>query len=315
MSSESNSTTPFTFWLDSDEHAYYYAQFWIFLVLSLLNIPCSIVVLHNYLSQADRRQALHNYVNLIILPINLFYQLTDIVFYLHYFRTFQLLSTDRTFRLIWGYIDWTFFGMQIILFAWATIERHILIFHDRSVATKVKRFLFHYFPPMFIVVYCLTFYTIVIFGSNCENIDPEDHSTSFYPCGFANYPVYLYETLVHQIAPNFIVVISSLILIIRVIRSKYRVHQQIRRRQHRRMTLQLLSISFLYLIFPTPYSCVVLLYLLGMPTWIGADFIKYNTFCIFYVLLLHPVVCAAALPNWRKKLCRKRRAIAPMTKK
>lgn len=317
MSDSANESTPFSFWIDTDQELYYYIQFWIFLILSLMNIPCSIAVIYHYITCRDQRYALHNYTTLIILLINLFYQFTDIVFYLHFFRTYEFLSNTHTFRLIWGYIDWTFFTVQVLLFAWSTIERHILIFHDRLVSTKVKRFFFHHLPLVSILLYCFIYYTVVIFASNCENIDPNDRSSSFYPCGFQNERLYLYETIGHQIGPNFLIVISSLCLLIRTVRQKRRFRQNFRWRQHRKMTIHILSVAILYLLFSTPYSFVIFLYLVGMSPSIAADFVKYSLFCLYYALLMHSVICVVSSSDLLKRIrriCRRSTTVHPMVR-
>lgn len=315
MSSTSNESNAYNFWIDTDQALYYYIQFWIFLVLSLMNIPCSIATLYHHIVDQNGRHALHNYTTLITLPINLFYQLTNITFYLHFFRTYTSFSMSRTVRLIWGYIDWTFFAMQVLLFAWTTVERHILVFHNHLVSTKIKRFFLHYLPPIIIIVYCTIYYTLVIFAFGCENIDPDDHSSSIYPCAFQNERLYLYETIMNQIGPNFLIIISSLLFLIRIIRQKSRFNRQFRWRQHQKMIIHVLVVSLLYLIFGTPYSFVIFLYLAGMPTSIAGDFVKYSLFCLYYVLLLQSVVCAATLTGSLKQIqrfCRRKTTVHPM---
>ena len=283
--------------------AYFYSiQFWIFLIIFIVSVICGLILLVDYLLHRERRRALDNHVDIIILVINLVYQFTDILFFIYYFRTFQRISSARSFRLFWAYMDWTFFALQVILFAWATVERHILIFHDQLVATKRRRLLFHYLPPVIIVCYCIIYYTLVIFASNCENVDPDDPAPSLYPCGFVqNSALYLYETIVNQISCLVLIVISSLALLLRVVWHKYRVHQQVRWRRHRRMAIQLLSITLLYLLFPVPYFFITFLYLCGMPTAIGADFMRYSAYFPLYNLILYPIILAASTPEFRQK--------------
>ena len=290
--------------------------FWMLMVPFALNIPCSLLVLSTYLLNRNYRNELHNHHNLLILPINLFYQLSNIAFALHFFRTGQLVSTSIPFRTYWGFIDWTFLPMQFWLFAWATVERHILIFHSHLLAARIKRLFVHYLPLLLIPTYCIIYYSFVIFLSNCQNIDPSIATLSFYPCAYVNSgTLYLYEVIANQIAPVFLVVIASVILLIRVIWQKYRIHQEVRWRQHRRMTIQLSSISLLYLLFPAPYCSVVLLNLVGVSISGISSLIDTLAPVIYYVTLLHPVVCFFSMTELQKvvsRLSRGRRMINPL---
>ena len=169
MSSVDNTSSDNTPLFDDDTQRFYFIQFWIFLLLDIPSIIVSLVALYYLLLDRHLRQALHNHIIIVLLAINLFYQFTDMTCFIHYFRTFLSFSPPPTFRLIWGYIDWTFYALQVILYAWITIERHILIFHDHLVSTRKKRIFVHYLPPVIISIYLLLYYTTVFFGAQCEN--------------------------------------------------------------------------------------------------------------------------------------------------
>ena len=55
------------------------------------------------------------------------------------------LSCTQFYRF-WVFVDYFFYSFQIALFAWATMERHILIFHDQYMSRVKKRFFVHYLP-------------------------------------------------------------------------------------------------------------------------------------------------------------------------
>ena len=68
------------------------------------------------------------------------------------------------------------------------------------------------------------------------NIDPSSLAISFVPCAFGeNHALCVYKTHTYQIFPIFLIVIASAIHLIRVILQKYRFHQEVRWRQHRRI--------------------------------------------------------------------------------
>jgi hypothetical protein len=248
------------------------------------------------------RQALNNHIIILLLCIDLFYNFTDIPLFIHYFRTFQSFSSTPSFRLAWGYIDWTFYFLQLILFAWATIERHILIFHDQLVATRRKRLFFHYLPPIIITIYCLMYYALVFFAPQCENDFDNYVMPSFFPCAYQNNAFVTYDTVMNGILPIFIVVISSIVLLLRILWQRYHTHSQIHWRRHRKMIIQVLSISCIYLLFAFPYEFITFIHLCGVPSYIGAEFLSRATFFTYYTTLLFPIVCIGSLPELRKKL-------------
>ena len=288
------------------EGQYYFSiHFWLFLFLFIVNIPSCLYYIYDFLIHAERRRALHSHLTLVLICINLFFNLTDVLFFLYFLHTFERLSSTREFRLFWGYVDWMVFYLQMLLFGWDCIERHILIFHDRLVATRMKRFLVHYLPPISITLYCSIYYTVVIFGSGCENVYPDDPAPSFYPCAFLqNNVLFMYDTVVHQLLSTYVIVLSCLFLLFRIVWQKYRVHWRIHWRQHRRMIIQLLSVAFPYLAMSTPYCVVNVLYLSGVPPNPLGDFIAYYSFFAYYSLALYPVICVASSSSASKRVGR-----------
>jgi hypothetical protein len=112
----------------------------------------------------------------------------------------------------------------------------------------------------------------------------------------------MYDTIVHQIAPLFIIVIFTITLLVRILWQKYRMHRVVQWRKYRKMTVQLLSISFLYLIFYFPYAMLNLLSFFRSTIVIPVAAWDYTIFLSYFTYLLFPFVCACTLPNLRTKL-------------
>ena len=282
----------------------YLTQFWVYLFLVILSILCSLFALYHFMFDRALRRALHNHVIIVLLVINLFYACTNMQWSIYYFRWYNTLSEATILRLVVGYIDWTFYELQFILYAWVSIERHIFIFHDHLVSTKKKRFFCHYLPPVVLTMYCVLYYTTVIFFAQCQNVLANRTIPTFFPCAFRNRGLFMYETVIHSLLPTLTIVVSSFALLCRVLWRKYRMHRQIHWRKHRKMTVQLLSISFLYLIFPFPFLFLTFLYLCGLSSEIGADFSSYGVLSCYYPLLLFSCVCTASTPELRAKLAK-----------
>ena len=56
-----------------------------------------------------------------------------------------------------------------ILVAWASIERHILIFYYRWLGTRINHIFIHYLPLVAILSYTTIFYMKAILFPNCGN--------------------------------------------------------------------------------------------------------------------------------------------------
>jgi hypothetical protein len=85
------------------------------------------------------------------------------------------------------------------------------------------------------------------------------------------------------------------------------------------MTIQLLSISFLYLVFNFPRTILLIIDLCGVNSYSVVNALVYTAYFAIYTLFLYPFVCCASLPDIGTKLkklffCRKqKRAIVPQT--
>ena len=105
------------------------------------------------------------------------------------------------------------------------------------------------------------------------------------------------KTLVNQILPNAMIVLFNVLLLVRILWQKYRLHQAMQWRKHRKMTIQLLSISLLYLIFACPNTLFLFMYLCGLPDTAGSDFKRWAEVFSYYLMLLFPFVCIFSQPE------------------
>ncbi|CAF3863444.1 unnamed protein product [Rotaria sp. Silwood1] len=279
----------------------YTAIFWSFLIFLIPSIICSLFVLYHLLFDRTLRHGLHNHVIIIVLIIGLICDVTLYPWMLYYYRYDGKWNRSPIFCIIWVFIDWGLYITHTVLFSWATIERHILIFHDQWVSTKIKRFFVHYLPLIALLFYCLIFYLVLDFFPSCENLFLDFNIICVYLCVRQIYALTVWETIGHQIIPVFTILIFSIALFMRVLWQKHRVNQPIQWRKYRKMTIQLLSISFLYLIFFFPATFMTLMYMCGLSYEIGADFYEYTNFFSYYMILLLPFVCVLSLPELRTK--------------
>ena len=278
-------------------------RFWLIVPFEIPSIICSLFVLYHLLFNRILRRALNNHVFIVLLFINLTAELTDIAWTVDYYRTNVVWSATSGFCLLWMYFNEALFIATTMLVAWATIERHILIFHDQWVSNRTKRLAFHYFPLLFLLFYCLALHFIVIFFPPCENTFDYTQVICGHPlCFYDIRGAALWDVIVHDLVPAMLIIIFSVALLLRILFRKRRMHQPISWRKHRKMAIQLLSIALLYLVIHVPSMILEFLHECGVPEEFGSDLMSYLDFFSYHGTLLFPLVCAASLPKLGEKI-------------
>ena len=257
-------------------------RFGILLPFYIPSLVCSLFVLYHLIFDQILLKALHNHVIILLLLVNFLIQLTSLSWTIDYYRRGSVLLFTREFCLTWLFMEESLFISMNLLFAWATIERHLLILHDRLFIGKIKRLILHYFPLVFLLVYCICYNTIAVLLPPCSN-------------------TFDYSAMVCALSS---LLTCSLALLIRVIYQKYRLRQGVRWRNYRKMTIQLLSISALYFVIYIPEMLMEFAYLCGVSEDIGADFMNYMEFFTHYGNILFPFVCVVSLPELTRKVQR-----------
>jgi hypothetical protein len=187
--------------------------------------------------------------------------------------------------------------------AWGSIERYLLIFYDRIFLNKKKRFIFHYFPLIILLLYIFIFYIIAIFFPPCQNtydyILPLCNDS---PCYLNDHILGVLDSVINNIIPVIIMSFASLVFLIRVYYQKRRLHQANIWRKQRKMTIQLLCFCTLYLIPNIPQNVFIFAQLCGLSKNIGVQIQLYFDFLCYFVTLLYPFVCLGSLTDLRKKI-------------
>ena len=281
-------------------------QFWSFLISDVISLSCTFVTLYFLLSDRILRRALNNHVIIVLLVVGLIYELTVIPWSLHNNRFETPWSASPTFYLFWVFFDYSLFSLQIALFAWATIERHILIFHDRWVSTAKKRFFIHYLPISIIIAYCMVYYSIVYFVIPCQT--PFDRflaGGTYAPCAFDRTVLGTWDLMFHQVFPTLLITCFSLGLVVRVVCQKIRVRQPVQWRKHRKMTIQLVAISIIYVVLNGPWVVVTFAHQCGLSSEVVMIGVIYGNFLNYFIIFSFPLVTFLSLSELRTKLTKK----------
>ncbi|CAF1011613.1 unnamed protein product [Adineta steineri] len=121
-------------------------QFSILLFLIICSIPCFIFVFYQILSTRALYRALNNHVLILLLISNSIQTVTDIPLRLSYYYTGKILPFTVSYCHFYYFIDLYLFTTCFLLLAWASFERHILIFHSRIFNRYRTRLIGHYIP-------------------------------------------------------------------------------------------------------------------------------------------------------------------------
>ncbi|CAF1001072.1 unnamed protein product [Rotaria sordida] len=170
------------------------------------------------------------------------------------------------------------------------------------------RIVLHNLPLLFCLIYPMLFYFFAIVLYSCNGTQ-WDYTSNL--CGFAH--CYLlfdkvlgtFDWAFNNGLPMVVNALANLVLIVRVVRQKRRFQQSLTWRQQRRMTVQLLTISSLYIVAWTPCLIVALVQILGYPTFLAQIQTDFFLDLIYVVCLFLPWVYLSFLPQltkWIKEL-------------
>jgi hypothetical protein len=241
-------------------------KFWFILFGEICSLPCDLFLIHYFLNHKTIRQALHNHTIIVSLLVDLIILSVDLSCHLGFLRLGYIVPSTPAICLTWQLVDYGFWYGDLFLKAWMVIERHIFIFHPTMLKTVLKRVFIHYCPLVFVTFYTPIIYIYLIF------FYPADHIYDYrvLVCGGPYYyngiPAWLiwYESLFHYAIPIFFIVVFSNTLCLRVILQKRRLCVIRGWRQFRKMTIQLLFVSIIY-IFDLPYIIVTIVRWSGYP--------------------------------------------------
>ena len=277
-------------------------QFWTYLIPYIPSVACACFALYHMLFHRGWRTNINNHVPILLLLIGMISQLTVYPWMFHWFLSDLEWERSPVFCSAWGLLDWGMYCTQTILFAWGSMERHILIFHDQWLKKKIHCFILHYLPLIIILLYCSIYYSIMyIFPPHPNTFDStEMFCVDEYLLNETN--LVFYDTIVHQIVPVFAIILFSVLLLARVIWWKAHLRQQNQWRRYRKMTIQLLSIAVLYFVFALPFSLYFVLVLVNVSSDVLDAWEINSNYLTYFPILFTPFVCLASSNQVRRQL-------------
>ncbi|CAF1363069.1 unnamed protein product [Adineta ricciae] len=233
------------------------------------------------------------------------------------YRTGSDTPRNRTFCLWWYWIDYTLLAVSLYLAMISSFQRHVLVFHSHLLRLRRLRWILHYSPLIFGVVYPSCFYLVVIYLYPCEVSYDETSQYCLYPCYLDVILAYNLDWVFNIVLPVLMNGFANFILVVRVMRSMKKARQQQRNtwKKQKRLTLNLLVYSSLYFLLWLP--AVVMTTVSNSANKQLLENIP-NLYYLYYIYVficpLQPFMCVLALPELVqivKQRQRARRVIAP----
>lgn len=289
---------------DSEISLSRYARFWLLLFSDLFSIICTLILIDYLIRDRKLRQALSNHVILVLLSLGLTAQIIEIPMYLSFIGYSGFVKPSKPFIcLVWWFISLGMYNAGTFFMAWASFERHILVFKSQWVSTRREIKWRHYLPMGLIVVYIFIFYIYVIFFPPCENIYRYDLPIcGSSPCFQENQYLGLWDFVSNNLVPSVLVVGMSMAFLIRVKRHKNRLNQHHQWRRQRKMLIQLLSLSTLNVVFNIPLNVLSLARFVGLPEDAGVQAQHYFYFSCYFLLFLFPFIALISYPELIQRL-------------
>lgn len=279
-------------------------EFSLFLIGELLSIPCYLFVMYHFLIHRRTRQALYNHVIILLLG----YNFIDLTIDLSMTMSYSLLGYVSPFSpiicLTWQFVDYGIWYGSISLMFWASVERHVLVFHSNLIRTARGRLFVHYIPLSFFALYTPILYFYLIFIYPCNRI----FNKMSVRCGticylnVASFWFIYYDSLANYIIPILLIAVFSGVLILRFLRQKQRLQQAVRWRECRKMIIQLSLVSISYLIFDLPYIIIVIVQSSGYPNFGNDILTPYISRLVYVPAIVLPYATLLSLSKLREKL-------------
>ncbi|UJR32524.1 hypothetical protein I4U23_019986 [Adineta vaga] len=293
----------------------YRIKFIFLLTFQIFGIAISLLIFWFFLTHRALLRDIRHQAILLLLGNN-FIQLTcDLPMPIYFYYIGHVNPATSAYCTWWTFFEYMLDVITALLVVVITIQRHILIFHDSIFRKRITRWLLYYVPLLLCFVYPFILYMVLIVFYPCDGLQ-WDYSSNV--CGFANCHLVYSKTLstfdwaAHNGMPTLIIILGNVSLIIRVIKQKRRHQQHITWRKQRRITLQLLAVSMLFLVAWLPGLVIALIQQTIDPNF-AIDFQRnYALDLVYFMCIFLPWICIGQLPRFvqwiGKRICRKRNA-------
>ncbi|CAF3694619.1 unnamed protein product [Rotaria sp. Silwood1] len=246
---------------------------------------------------------LQNQALFILLIVNFIELVADLPMPISFYYLGHISPATNSYCIWWTFFEYNLHLISELLMATISIQRHILIFQANVFYSRFNRFMLYYGPLALCFIYPIIFYIIIIIFYTCDGTQ-WDYTSNM--CGYANcYLVYnkvlgTFDWAANNGLPVIIIILANMALVIRVIKHKRRQQQAISWKKQRRMTVQLLAISSLYLFAWLPSLVIGMTQQLNSPSFLANIQTDYTLDFMYLIALLSPWIYLKLLPELMK---------------
>ena len=260
--------------------------FYLYLLLDIPSVLCCLLLFYYFFRLPELRQQHYSHQMIIYLLISAF--LTNIIdvplvmSYLHKHYFIASMSNPDSFCVFWIIYEYAICSVNLWLMAILSLERYLAIFFKPVLmANKKRRFFMYYVSAAVIFLFIFFWYIYLVALYPCEQIQFDYTQIA---CDLSCYQIVgsvillNLDWIIAILLPIFLTLFFTLVLILHVFYQRQkiskRLNQQNTWKRTREMFLQLLPITFLFLLTNLPLVIVGLLSV--SDPW-------YNTTPYFYV--------------------------------
>lgn len=157
--------------------------------------------------------------------------ITSLICIIHWKQAYFVVPFLSLHRLL-------YFLNKFISNDFSSFERHIIIFYKILASTRSKRIFIHYVTMLICVGYPLVFYVCTILLYPCSTYYDSTARSCIDGCSLSDDRILsMYDTIVHDTILTFLVIVFNITLLIRVVRHKRRMRQNMSWNQHRKITV------------------------------------------------------------------------------
>ena len=272
--------------------------FYLYLIVDIPSVLCSLILFYYFLHLPELRQQ-HYAHQIMLYPLFSAFLITaiDIPLILAHLKDKYYITSMKnpeSFCIFWIIYDDTLWSINLWMLALLSLERYLLIFFKPLVMKNKKRRFCLYYVPVVVVVPFIFFWNVYLVAMYpCTEIQFEFTTIL---CGAPCYQneaskiLLNFDWIISGLVPVFLTVLFTLLLILHVLYQRHKIRRHLAQLQTwkrtRKMFLQLLPITSIFLFFTMPVIIVGLLAL--SDPWYSTTLYFYINFLTYFLPLFAP---------------------------
>lgn len=260
-------------------------------VAQIVSLLCALYILFEFFKKRSQLRCLHNHAIVALLVVSAWLISVDLLcteFY--YWNNYVPIQTAWACRF-YNFSLFTASGLNRLLMAFMTVERHFLVFRVQIYRSARARLLLHYFPVVIIILVAATYSAVTDLIITCPQTRFRySYFLCNYTCSILLMDLALFYIYVLVFVPTMITIIACVLLPIRFAIQK-RTLQQFHWRRARKMIIHTILICGAYTICWFPYAVLLQLTMNNLVSLGDPHVARFMIFAPYVTSLVTPLVC------------------------